>query len=135
MKQSLDGVWRLYNEKYDIESHVPGSLCCSLLDYSIIDDPYYRDNEYKTLPIFYDDCIFERTFVPENTLLMADKILLRFYGIDTMSKVYLNGELILTTDNMFREYTCDITELMHKESNMLSVRIASPCNHIAKKKL
>ncbi len=133
MKQSLDGVWRLYNEKYDIKAMVPGSLCFSLLDQGLIENPYYRDNEYKALPIFDLGCTYEREFVPDNDLCSADRILLRFYGIDTLSEIYLNGSLILKTDNMHREYTADVTKIIIAGKNMLTVKITSPTKYIAEK--
>lgn len=133
MKQSLNGKWRLYNAKYDLAANVPGSLCQTLLEQGIIDDPYYRDNEYKTLPLFDNGCTYERGFDLGEGLRGADKVLLRFYGIDTLSEIYLNGALIQTTDNMHREYTCDVTELVKPEGNTLSVRIASPTAYIAQK--
>ena len=133
MKQSLNGKWRLSNLKYDITADVPGSLCNSLLEQGLIDDPYYRDNEYKTLPLFDEGCIYERNFDLDGDLRGADKVLLRFYGIDTLSEVSLNGSAILTTDNMHREYTADVTELVKAQGNTLTVKIASPTEYIAKK--
>lgn len=133
MKQTLNGKWRLFNSKYDITADVPGSLCDSLLEQGLIDDPYYRDNEYKTLPLFDEGCVYERTFDLDEGLRGADKVLLRFYGIDTLSEVSLNGTPILTTDNMHREYTADITELVRAEGNTLTVKISSPTAFIAEK--
>lgn len=133
MKKSLNGKWRLFNSKYDITADVPGSLCDSLLEQGLIDDPYYRDNEYKTLPLFDEGCTYERTFDLDGKLRGADKVLLRFCGIDTLSEVSLNGLPILTTDNMYREYTCDITELVRVEGNTLTVKLASPTVYIAEK--
>lgn len=133
MKQSLNGKWRLFNTKYDITADVPGSLCNSLPEQGLIDDPYYRDNEYKTLPLFDEGCTYEREFDLDEGLLGADKVLLRFYGIDTLSEISLNGSAILTTDNMHREYTADVTELVKAQGKTLTVKIASPTEYIAKK--
>lgn len=133
MKQTLNGKWRLYNSKYDITADVPGSLCDSLLERGLIDDPYYRDNEYKTLPLFDEGCTYERVFDLSEDLRGANKVLLRFYGIDTLSEVSLNGTAILTTDNMHRGYTADVTEIVRAEGNTLTVNIASPTEYIAEK--
>ena len=133
MKQTLNGKWRLYNAKYDITAKVPGTLCGSLLEQGLIDDPYYRDNEYKTLPLFDTDCTYEREFSLDKSLQDADKVLLRFRGIDTLSEIYLNGKLIQTTDNMHREYICDITKQVRSEGNVLAVKISSPTKYIAQK--
>ena len=133
MKQTLNGKWRLYNSKYDITADVPGTMCGSLLKQGLIDDPYYRDNEYKTLPLFDEGCTYERSFDLDEELRGADKVLLRFYGIDTLSEVTLNGTAVLMTDNMHREYTADITGLVGAQGNTLTVKIASPTEYIAEK--
>ena len=133
MKQTLNGKWRLFNSKYDITADVPGALCDALLKEGLIDDPYYRDNEYKTLPLFDEGCTYERGFGLDEGLRGADKVLLRFYGIDTLSEVLLNGTPILATDNMHRTYTCDITELVRAENNTLTVKLASPTAFITEK--
>lgn len=112
MKQTLNGKWRLFNGKYDITADITGSLCDSLLKRGLIDDPYYSGSEYKTLPFFDEGCTYERTFDLDEGLRGADKILLRFYGIDTLSEVSLNGAPVLTTDNMHREYTAEVTGLV-----------------------
>lgn len=133
MKQTLNGKWRLFNDKYDITADVPGSLCYSLLEQGLIDDPFYRDNEYKTISLFDDGCTYERNFDLDDGLRSSDKVLLRFYGIDTLSEVCLNGTRILTTDNMHREYTCDITGIVQAEGNTLTVKLSSPTRYIAEK--
>ena len=133
MKQSLNGKWRLFSSKYDIIADVPGSFCNSLLKEGLIADPYYRSNEYETLPLFEDDITYERDFDLDAQLCAADRILLRFYGIDTLAEVLLNGKPILRSDNMHREYTCDITELVSEKCNRLTVKISSPTVYISKK--
>lgn len=133
MKQSLNGKWRLRSGKYDITADVPGTLCDSLLKEGLIDNPYYRSNEYTTLPLFDESITYEREFEIDAELLAADRILLRFYGIDTLADVLLNGNPILSARNMHREYTCDITKLVNAKGNTLTVKISSPTAYIAKK--
>ncbi len=133
MKQSLNGIWKLHSGRYDMGAAVPGSLCDTLLKEGLIGDPYYRLNEYTTLPIFDEDVTYERRFDPEAGIYGSDRILLRFYGIDTLARVSLNGELILSADNMHRTYTCDITELVKPADNILTVSISSSTKYIAQR--
>lgn len=133
MKQTLNGIWKLKSSRYEINADVPGSYCNALLREKLIEDPYYRLNEYKTLPIFDDDVTYEREFDVEESVFSADKKLLRFYGIDTLSEVTLNGEIILRSDNMHRTYTLDVTELLKEKGNELKVKIFSPTKYIAEK--
>lgn len=133
MTQTLNGKWRLITAERELAADVPGSLCDTLLKHGLIDDPYYRDNEYRTLPIFDKGVVYERGFALSEELRRADRVLLRFHGIDTLSEVRLNGSTILTTDNMHREYTADVTSLVKPDGNILAVGIASPTAYIARK--
>lgn len=48
-----------------------------------------------------------------------------FHGIDTAAEVTLNGERILTTDNMFTRYRVDVHGIL-KTKNEMVVKITSP---------
>ena len=49
----------------------------------------------------------------------ADKIILRFDGIDTLASVWLNGEKIGTAENMHRIYEFDVTDRLCSSKNEL----------------
>lgn len=49
-----------------------------------------------------------------------------FDGLDTYADVYVNGELTLTADNMFRRWRVDIKERIVSGDNRISVRFRSP---------
>ncbi len=137
MKQSLNGIWRIYSTggelKYDISAQIPASLYSALLQENIIDDPYYRLNEYITTDISSGSCTFEKSFDLDGEMLSARKLLLRFYGIDTLSEIILNGKVIGTTNNMHREYTFDVTDILEQSGNILTVRFQSPIGYINEK--
>ena len=90
-KLSLSGKWRMTGNGYDCIGTVPGSLYSFLLENKLMDDPYYRDNEFSALELTYHDYTFERTFdfSPE-----GGRHFLHFDGLDTFCDVYLNGKLI-----------------------------------------
>ncbi|MCH5324700.1 MAG: glycoside hydrolase family 2 protein [Eubacterium sp.] len=135
MKQTLNGTWRLVtaDNKYDINAAVPGSLYAALLSEKLIDDPYYRDNEYKSTYISDTDCVFSRGFDADAEMLAAKKQLLKFYGIDTISEITLNGVALGSTDNMHREYVFDVSDILKPTDNLLTVKIFSPIKYIADK--
>ena len=58
--------------------------------------------------------------------LSKQHIELDFEGLDTYSSVYLNDSLILQTDNMFRNYTADVKELLKAGDNKLHIIFQSP---------
>lgn len=137
MKQSLNGTWHLFgsaeNLSYDINADVPGSVYYSLLKENLIPNPYYGENEYITTDISRGSCTYERTFDLEERLLVSEKLLLKFYGIDTWADIVLNGEKVGTVCNMHREYIFDITHQVKEKDNLLSVHIKSPVEYIETK--
>ena len=134
MKISLNGEWRLVTSdgKYDTAAQIPGSLYGTLISKGLIDDPYYRDNEYKSTYISDTDCLFSRSFDAKEIIDCEHK-LLKFYGIDTLSQVTLNGVELGKTDNMHREYVFDISDIIKPEGNLVTVNIFSPIKYIKEK--
>ena len=59
---SLDGIWRMTGNDIDCEGKIPGSLYSFLLDAGLMDDPYWRDNEFGALALTHDDYTFSREF-------------------------------------------------------------------------
>lgn len=137
MKQSLNGAWRLYSTAnppaYDLTAEVPGSVYSALLKENMIENPYYRENEYISTSVCDEGCIFERSFDLDNELESADKLMLKFCGIDTISNVILNGVTLGSTNNMHREYEFDISSVVRKTDNLLKVVISSPNKYIEEK--
>ena len=134
MKLSLNGTWRLYctddPEKYDLPAEVPGSLYSALLAAGKMADPYYRENEFISTEICRDSCAFEKIFDLDDDMLSSERVLLKFYGIDTVSQIVLNGKEIGSTDNMHREYVFDVTGITEQSGNVLTVKIYSPIKYI-----
>ena len=63
---------------------------------------------------------------------------LTFDGLDTYADVYLNGKLILQTDNMFRGWAVYVKQFVKRTNNVLLIKFASAQNKvdsIAKSKL
>jgi beta-mannosidase len=80
----------------------PGTVHTDLLANKIIEDPYYRVNEKQLQWIDKADWEYRNIFIAGDDVLACEKIELEFKGLDTYAKVYLNGELLLEADNMFR---------------------------------
>ena len=77
---------------------VPGDIHNDLLNAHIIENPYYSDNSKKCTWVVEKDWKFSKTFTVDK---LEDKTKLIFDGIDTISTIYLNGQEIAKTDNMF----------------------------------
>ena len=119
MKQlSLNGKWLMTGGGFECEGNIPGSLYSFLLDAGLMDDPYWRDNEFDALALTHNDYTFSRNFDFEKG---DDTYVLRFEGIDTFADVYLNGEHVAYVDDMHITYEFDVTDLLLDGENSLSV--------------
>lgn len=92
-----------------IETVVPSTVYETLLKKELMPDPFYRDNELTALKLMENDFVYETDFSLKNTDREADKIFLRFHGIDTLADIYLGDQLLGSTDNMNRIWEFDIT--------------------------
>ena len=130
---SLNGEWTLsIPTKFSssVPATVPGSVYADLLRQDLIPDPFYGANEEKVLPLMDEDFIYEKDFVVDGNLLNSTRILLRAEGIDTLSEITVNGQLIGKTNNMHRTYEFDVTDLLKEGENHLQVYISSPTRFI-----
>ena len=117
---------------------VPGTVHTDLLKNKLIPDPFFSDNEKKLQWIDSCDWIYKTYFNSDAHILPKDKIVLQMDGLDTYADVYLNGKLILQTDNMFRAYTVDIKPFLTPGIAELKIYFHSALNtvdSIAKSKL
>ena len=127
---SLDGIWRLTGGDIDCEGKIPGSLYSFLLDAGMMNDPYWRDNEFGALALTHNDYTFSRTF---NFVKGPYEYILRFEGIDTIADIYLNGVHIAHTDDMHITYEFNVTDTIHDGKNEISVICRNIHPYIKKK--
>lgn len=134
----LDGTWNLKITGRDagllpregIEAAVPGSVYGALLEKGLIEDPYYRDNELKVLPLMENDFVYETCFQVTEELTDADEVLLRFEGIDTLAEIIVNGITAGNAYNMHRIWEFPVKNLIKAGENTLTVKLASPVKYI-----
>lgn len=140
LKSYLNGKWNLQIIGKDaallpeggIEAQIPGSVYSALLEKELIEDPFYRDNELKVLPLMDNDFCYETTFTVSKEMLSCDALLLRFDGIDTLADIYVNEELTGCAYNMHRIWEFDLLELdgVKEGENQLKVVLHSPTKYI-----
>jgi len=116
----------------ELPAKIPGSVYGNLLAQKLMPDPYYGMNELEALRLMENDFRFRTVFSLTKEQLAGDFLLLRFDGIDTLAKVYLNGRLLGETDNMHRVWEFSIEDAAKVGENELVVEIASPTRFIAK---
>lgn len=113
-----------------LPAKIPGSVYGNLLEQGLMPDPYDRMNELDVLPLMDNDFVFETDFLLTEEQLAADYLVLRFEGIDTLAKVYLNGRVLGETNNMHRVWEFDLGWTARAGENTLRVEIASPTRYI-----
>lgn len=118
-----------------IDTKVPSTVYGTLLDKGLMPDPYYRDNELKATRLMENDFAYETTFTLDGKDREADRLFLRFDGIDTLADVYLDGELLGTAYNMNRVWEYDITAQVKDDEadrvHHLKVILHSPTRYIS----
>ncbi len=105
---------------------VPGVVHTDLMNNGIIEDPFFRLNERGVQWIDKEDWIYETTFDLEPAIFAGNHIRILFKGLDTYADVFLNDTLIITANNMFREWKADIKTLVKEKGNRLRVYFHSP---------
>jgi len=105
---------------------VPGCVHTDLLQNGIIQDPFFRTNERSLQWIDKQDWEYITEFAIGEDLLAFSNLELFFKGLDTYADVYLNDKLVLSANNMFREWTVDVKPFLKKGTNKLRIHFKSP---------
>lgn len=107
---------------------VPGTVHTDLLSNGIIEDPFYRLNEKDLQWIDKVDWEYRTTFTVNSLMLEKKHMNLVFEGLDTYADVYMNDQLILQADNMFRTWRVNIGVHLHNGKNAVRIVFRSPVN-------
>jgi beta-mannosidase len=111
-----------------LPAQVPGCVHTDLLLNGKINDPFYRLNEKEQQWIDKKNWIYKCTFNLNSSQLRHNKIIILFKGLDTYAKISLNGNSLLETDNMFREWVAEIKPFLREGTNTLEIEFESPVN-------
>ncbi len=132
-KQLLNEGWQMreYGAGEYLSAAVPGSVFLDLLKNGRIEDPFYRDNELKTLPLSDRDYEYRTVFGVSEELLGCDEVLLHFDGIDTLATIMLNGQVVGEAKNMHRVWEFPVKGILRPDGNELHIVFHSPTKFIA----
>ncbi|KAL1772180.1 beta-mannosidase isoform X1 [Sigmodon hispidus] len=123
---SLRGSWWLSNGDgfFKLPGTVPGCVHSALYQRGLIQDPYYRFNDLTTRWVSLDDWTYSTEFKIPFNVSEWQKVKLIFEGVDTVAEILFNDVTIGKTDNMFTEYSFDITNVV-RDTNSLKVQFQS----------
>lgn len=103
-----------------------GSVQEALIETGELPDPFYGMNESKFDWVEDHKWEFKSMFFISEEQLKKDHLELNFPSVDTYAKIYLNGKLILTTENAFIPYTAQIKKLAKTGLNELLIVFTPP---------
>lgn len=129
-KISLNGIWNLKGNGYDVNGKIPGSLYSFLLDAGLVPDPFYRDNEKLFLELAEHKYSFEKEFDYKKS---DCPVLLVCEGLDTLCTVFVNGVRVGEAANMHVTYEFDVTKALKDGKNVIRIDI-DPVNPYIKAK-
>jgi len=132
VKFLLSGAWEFHqvNSTDWLPATVPGGVHTDLMALGKIPNPFVADNEARVQWVAETDWEYRRSFPVSDDLLMEERVYLVFDGLDTLSKVVVNGVELGKTDNMFRQYRWEVKELLKKGVNSLQVLFSSPVQYV-----
>lgn len=121
----LHGEWKLESSdgKTVCSAKIPGSVLEAVTREGILEDPYYRMNEYTAREFLRQDFIFTKIFDAEKQQGFVYELCCD--GIDTLADIYLNGELLGKTDNMHLRYQTECSSILKDGRNELKIYIHS----------
>ncbi|MEL0338150.1 MAG: sugar-binding domain-containing protein [bacterium] len=124
-RKALDQKW--------YKAQVPGCIHTDLLNNKIIPDPFYGTNEEDLHWISDENWEYRTTIDINNEILRKNVQLLKFYGLDTYAKVYVNGKLLIESNNMFHPWEVSVKNIFQLGKNEILVSFESPVQKILPK--
>lgn len=118
-------VFKKVGDSKWLRAKVPGTVHTDLLANKIIPDPFVGDNEKQLQWVENEDWQYQTVFTVSQTELNKANCILQFDGLDTFAEVTLNGNKILSANNMFRTWKVDVKKLLKLGENKLEITFDS----------
>lgn len=126
MQQELNTGWVLKQaeRKIEIPFIIPGDVHSALLDAGIIEEPYYRDNEYAVDWVHQQAWTIER-FIELDTVSLQHQCILRLDQVDCIACIRVNNVVIANIASQFLHYSFNITTYLRSGTNAISITFDS----------
>lgn len=105
-------------------AEVPGDVHMDLRRNGVIPDPFDGTNEAQLQWIGSRNWEYRTVVRLEKEVGQHARLV--FEGLDTYADVYVNGQHALSADNMFLEWSADVTGMLRQGDNSITVRFRSP---------
>jgi len=132
LRLDLTGGWLFSQAGSDTwyPATVPGCNFTDLFANGLIADPMQADHETGLQWIEREDWIYRLSFELGAAQLHSHRWQLEALGLDTFADVYLNGQLLASTDNMFVGQQWDCQALLLAGTNQLEIYFHSPIKRV-----
>jgi beta-mannosidase len=133
--QSLSGTWEFRQSGMEqwAPATVPGGVHTDLLALGRIPDPFVGDNEKKVQWVAESDWEYRCIFSVDEELAQREHIDLVCDGLDTLATVSLNGVILGSTANMFRQFRWDVKNLLKPGENEIFIAFSSAVRYCAER--
>lgn len=127
----LNGQWQFADADDTIwrSATVPGTVHTDLMGHQLIPDPFVGMNEKAVAWVDKKDWIYRRNVEISADFINHDVITLNMAQLDTYADVYVNGQLVLKSDNMFVGQTVNVKQWLHTGQNEVRVYFHSPVRY------
>lgn len=127
---SLNGEWKFHREgeekSYPVS--IPGSVLSGLLSNNLIEDPFYKDNEYPTREILKDNYIFTKTFEYKDNGDSIKELVME--GIDTIAMIFINDIPVASCSNAHRTYCVNVGDALKDGTNVIKAVFTSAITYM-----
>jgi len=124
---SLNGTWQVRaqgsNKVYN--ATVPGLIHVDLYENRIIANPFYAFYEDQLQWVGDTGWVYEKYFELDRDFFTNKNIQLVCEGLDTYAKVFINDSLVLTADNMFKNWYANAKRYLRIGYNKIKVEFPS----------
>ena len=133
ISQSLSGSWnfRQSGTEARFEGKVPGGVHTDLLNLGKIPDPFIGDNEIQVIWVAESNWDYKISFQSPEKLFKEEKLFLVADGLDTLTSVTLNGIQLGETNNQFRQWRWDISNILKESHLVLIIHFKGPSTYVS----
>ena len=125
IERALDAGWTVSGPRgMEVRAQVPGVVHMDLMAAGMLPDPFVGLNIDSVQWVEHGQWTYRCAFTVREAERRSKRAYLRFDGIDTYATVSLNGHVLGTADNMFRQWRYPVQGLLRKGRNELVVTIA-----------
>lgn len=125
------GAHQARDEDGWVAAAVPGDTHTALIEAGRLADPFAVRNEAAAAWVADREWWWCTRFAAP-AAAAGERVELVFDGLDTFASIYLNGELLARTDNMFRAYRFDVSALLRADdANELAIAFAPATASVA----